>query len=366
MYQSNFAPELHKFPLSPEAGAADMSELADQARERLAGTVLPTPLEPSAALSYGDNTVLVKRADRLPGGCFKYLSAMNSVAVLVEAGHENFSLATAGSYGIGVAHAINTYGGHATAFVPEGSNPEKRGIMRAMGVEVVEQGGNFDETDEYARGYAERQGLTYLHPFASLSNWAGTGVIGLEVGEQCPDMTDVVLQFGGGSLFNGVGSVIKQWKPDARLSAVQVKGCSPFVDSVRTGEVRESRDHSSHIMPSWFARLGGVGVGRVHPMTLGGGSQLVDRVDIAQSSHVYATMHDFQQEHGVLPEFAAAVSLEGARRLARSHGLEGATIVAVLTGNHPDDYLDGYLEGQSDRRRRDEAFTRTTRPSHTD
>lgn len=355
----NRNPELHEFPVPAELEGLDFVDLATEARDRFNGraALTLTPLERSDTLSYGSNSVLIMRADQLPGGCFKYLSAMTAVAEMVDGGHDEFTLATAGSYGIGVGYAINTFGGRATAFVPKDSNREKQEIMHGLGVDVVELEDchNFDEANEYARNYAEQEGSAYLHPFASVPNIAGTGVLGLELTEQSPDMTHLAVQFGGGSLANGMGSVIKQLRPDVHVAAVQVAGCSPFADSLRLGEVCEATDISSHIMDSFFARLGGVGVGKVHPMTLGLGSRVVDSVYTVSSGSVYATMHDVQQEHDVLPEFAGAVGLEMARKLARTHGIEDATIVAVLTGNHADNYGSDYLARKSNRRKHEES-----------
>lgn len=350
-------PDIHQFPLAPGLEGLDFVDLSTMAQERLQGVgAVVTPLQRSEVLSHGDNDVFIKRADELPGGCFKFLSAMNSVAELRAEGHEDLVVATAGSYGIGVGYAIRAYGGRARAFVPQGSNPEKQEIMRSLGVDVVEleDRHNFDDANDYAQRYAESEGATYMHPFASIGNIAGTGVLGLELDEHAPDMTHLAIQFGGGSLESGLGSVVKSLRPDVHVAAVQVHGCSPFVDSVRSGEVRVAEDISTHIMASWFQRLGGVGVGKTHPLTLGIGSRAADSVDTVPSGSVMATMYDVQQEIGVLPEFAGAVGLEMARKLAHSPRLEGAKIVAVLTGNHADDYRDGYLEGMSRRRRADE------------
>jgi threonine dehydratase len=272
----------------------------------------------------------------------------------MEAGRTDFTFATAGSYGIAMALALKRYGGKGTAITPIDPNPDKKAIMEDLGVRVEEHGNNFDQAYGYARRYAEEHGAVNVHPFASLSNLAGTGVIGLELSRRLPGMTDLVLQYGGGSLFGGAGSVMDRLRPDVRLHAAQVHGCSPFVNALRTGEARPVQDRSSHIMPSFFARLGGVGVGRTHPMTLGVGSRLADTAEIVDSGSVLATMHDIQQEHGVLPEFAGAVGAERARRIARSREVAGATIVAVLTGNHADHYVDGYLARKSHRRAAEE------------
>lgn len=347
-------PELHEFPVPPELEGAGFVDLASQARGRIDGAADLIPLERSETLSYRDNDVYLYRADLFPGGNFKFLSAHATAAELMAGGHADFTFATAGSYGVAMAIALARYGGRGTAITPKNPNREKRKIMEDLGVVVVEHGDNFDQADEYAREYAAEHGATNIHPFAARSNLAGTGVIGLELARRFPGMTDLVLQFGGGSLFGGAGSVMRELKPDVRLHAVQVHGCSPFVNALRTGEDEPVEDLSSHIMPSFFARLGGVGVGRTHPMTLGVGSRLADSADTVTSGSVLATMYDIQQEHGVLPEFAGAVGAERARRLARSGEVAGATIVAVLTGNHADDYPDGWLERKSLARRDEE------------
>ncbi len=342
-------PELHQFPVEPEIEGLDIAELAEHARSRFMGELAATSLEYSPVLSYGSNKVYVKRTDELPGANFKYLSAMTAVADLLEGNQLEFTLATAGSYGIGVGHAVKTYGGIATAFVPEGSNQEKQAMMTQMGVRVKEYGRNFDESLEEARRYAAARNIKLLHPFANVSNFAGTGVIGLELLEQIPDMTYLVTQFGGGSLTCGLGGVIKKQRPDVQLVVAQASGCDPFVSALDSGEVKEVPDQA-RFGHSYFNRLGGLGVGKTDPMTLGLGSRLTDLTHRVGIDDVYGTMYDFWRDHGVLPEAAAAHGLEAARQLAKTPEIEDATIVAVLTGANPDQYRDGYLESMSKRR----------------
>jgi threonine dehydratase len=90
-------------------------------------------------------------------------------------------------------------------------------------------------------------------------------------------------------------------------------------------------------------------------MTLGIVSRVVDAVGTMPIDHVYATMYDYEQARGVTPEFAAAVGLNAARKLARTPGVEKAKIVAILTGANPDIYRPDYLERMSHRRQEEEA-----------
>jgi threonine dehydratase len=343
---------LHEFPLTPEVEGIDFVDLAQQASERFAGKNIMERLwmEPSETLSHGDNEVYVLRTDDLPSGGFKFLSAGNSAAEALEAGHTEVVTATAGTFGTALGHSDIAV----TAFMPVGGSPGKKQAMEDLGVTVTEQGSNVDETRVAALQYAEKSGKKFLDPYAALSNLAGTAILGLAIARLKPDLTDVVTQFGGGSAHGGVAPVVRQLIPEARLSVVQVAGCSPFVDSVLTGEIHEAKDAQTR-HSSYLRKLGGVGVGKLHPLTLGHGSRYVDRVSKSYIDQVYATMHDYEQEHGDLPEFAAAVGLEGARRLARTPGLQGATIVALFTGGRPEAYLPGYLANMSHRRKLDEA-----------
>lgn len=352
---------LHTFPVPREAEGIDLVDLATQAQDRFRGHVALTPLERSDVLSHGDNAVYIKRADLLPGGNFKSYTLGNTVAELREQGHETFVIPTAGSAGIGTGHAIERYGGSAIALMSAGANEEKQKLMRELGVEVmvVDEARNFDEVDEQARVLAEEAGYTYLSPFATVSNVAGAGILGLEVAAQAPDMTHVVTQYGGGSLHSGVAGVLGLVRSHVHKRVVQVHGCSPFVDSLREGTPQEAHDLSSHIIPSYFRKLGGVGVGRTHPLTLGLGSRAADSVGIVDLNSIYATMHEVSEELGELPEVAAGVGLEGARRLARSPGLEGAVIVAFFTGNHADPYRDGWLARKALARQHEEEYSRT-------
>ncbi|HEY5442350.1 MAG TPA: pyridoxal-phosphate dependent enzyme, partial [Candidatus Saccharimonadales bacterium] len=234
-------------------------------------------------------------------------------------------------------------------------SPVKQREMQELGVRVINWGQNFDETPFAAHLYARSQGARFVHPYASMADVAATGILGLEIARRYPETTDVVTQVGGSSLHSGVSSVVSKLLPGTRFTLGQTAGCSPYVDTLLSGEVQTATDIRRGGR-SYFSKLGGVGVGKIHPFTLGIGSQHVDAAHRVYPDHVYATMHDYREEHGVLPEFAAAVGLETARELARTSGVRGARIIAILTGNRAEDYPPSYLESLSDRRREEEHY----------
>lgn len=349
----SLSPELHPFPLPSELEDISYVDLSARARKRFDRDTIRVPLQVVETFSHGSNTVMTMLTNQLPGDRFKYLSAWNTIAELREAGHHTFVTASAGSFAIEMALAIQKLGGEGAALVPKGTNPKKQEKMRAFGMTVLEGGANFDQTDALGRQYAQEGDAQYVHPFARASNRAGTGILGLQLAEDCPEATNVILQYGGGSLLGGVAPVLKEIyasKKDqnVHITAVQVEGCSPFVDSVLSGNVREATDRT-HRGKSFFSSLGGVGVGRVDPTTLAIGSQSIDNAVTVSRMEGYAAMYDYQQEHGLLPEFAAVPGLAYARKLARTPDVHNATIVTVLTGNDADIYVPGFLRGMSQR-----------------
>lgn len=361
--------QLHTFPLPPEAEGFDILEAAQAAAARFDPHVIDMPIEPSEYLSHGDNEVLVMHASSLPSGSFKFLSATNSVAALREQDHDRFVFATAGSFGNAVAEAIDVWGGTPTGIVPLGTSPDIIKNMREHGIDVKEAGGNVDEALAIADQYAEEQEIPRVHPFASLPNVAATALIGLQIARQHPDVTDVVFQYGGGSLATGASAALRAafsegiLDNEVNITMVQVNGCSPFVDSLRTGTIQEATDTYLN-RRSFFQRLGGVGVGKVHPFNLGMASRLADQVAVTTTTDVHATMYEYGRERdGHTPSFAAAVSLEGARSIARlpkPHHTEEEKprkIVAINTGGKVAEYVPAkYLAIRASRRRANEEY----------
>lgn len=74
-----------------------------------------------------------------------------------------------------------------------------------------------------ARGW-ESEPEEFIHPFADPAVQAGHGGVGLEIVEDLPEVERVVIAVGGGGLATGVGSAVKQLRPDAEVVGVQSDG----------------------------------------------------------------------------------------------------------------------------------------------
>src|SRR5207245_4891680 len=61
-----------------------------------------------------------------------------------------------------------------------------------------------------------------IHPFDDPLVMAGQGTVGLEILEDVPQVTDVIVSIGGGGLVSGVATAIKTLKPAVRIWGVEI------------------------------------------------------------------------------------------------------------------------------------------------
>ena len=73
--------------------------------------------------------------------------------------------ATRGNHGQSVGYAAQRHGLQATIVVPHGNSVEKNAAMRALGVELIEHGDDFQEAREHAGALARQHGLHMVPSF---------------------------------------------------------------------------------------------------------------------------------------------------------------------------------------------------------
>lgn len=88
---------------------------------------------------------------------------------------------------------------------------------KAYGADVVLCGEVFDESAAHAQELSDTEGMIYVPPFDDYEVLCGQGTIGLEILEDVPNVTDVVVPLGGGGLGAGVALAIKTFKPEVRV-----------------------------------------------------------------------------------------------------------------------------------------------------
>jgi threonine dehydratase len=111
--------------------------------------------------------VWVKHENHTPAGAFKVRGGMTYFEALVREQPQVRGVisATRGNHGQSVGWAARKYGLQATIAVPRGNSVEKNAAMRALGVQLVEHGDDFQAAREFATRLAAERGLHMVPSF---------------------------------------------------------------------------------------------------------------------------------------------------------------------------------------------------------
>jgi threonine dehydratase len=289
----------------------------EDARERIAGTVLRTPLVQF------DERVWLKLENLQPTNAYKIRGASNAVARLSdEERAKGVWTISAGNAGQGVAYAARQYGVPCTVVAIETAPQTKLDRMRALGAEIVPV--SYERAWVAAESH-EFEGLdaTFIHPFDNHDFIAGHGTMGLEIVEDCPDVATVICAIGGGGLITGAGSAVKAQKPDVKVLGAEPETAAPYALSLREGGPRKFTDWRA----SFVDGAGGKSViermwQRMQPVVDGAITVTLDETRDA--------MRLIAEKSRTIAEGAGALSLAAA---LQDRSLEGPIVCVVSGGN---------------------------------
>jgi threonine dehydratase len=290
------------------------------AAQRVAPVARRTPVLPAAL-----PRLFLKCENMQPMGAFKQRGAYNMIAQL-DAGQRGRGVITysSGNHGQAVAMAAQILGAPAVIVMPETAPAVKVDGARGYGAEVVFAGRtSFDRKTKAEEIAASRQ-LTIVPPFDHEWIIAGQGTVGLEILEQCPDVTAVFAPIGGGGLISGVATAIKRSRPDVAIVGVEPAGAARMSTSLAAGE------------PVTLERAVSIADGlltlRPGELTFPHVKAFVDRVVTVTDEQIAAAVKWLFRTARIVAEpsgaaTTAAVLAEGSR------AARGATVAIVSGGN---------------------------------
>lgn len=202
---------------------------------RLTPTLLPTAMKTAVP---GEGRLVMKLECLQVTGSFKARGASSKLGTLSpEQVKRGIITASGGNHGIAVAYAGWMAKVPTTIYVPEGVSPLKAEKIKGWGANLVLHGQHWNESNDAALKHAERDGLTYFHPFADAAVIAGQGTLALEILGQDPAIDTFLVAIGGGGLISGMASAIKAVKPSARVIGVEPVGAATLHDSLKAGRI---------------------------------------------------------------------------------------------------------------------------------
>jgi threonine dehydratase len=205
------------------------------AADRLRGIATRTPLVPFGP---PEARRYLKAESLQPIGAFKLRGAYAAVATLSpdELAHGVITYSS-GNHAQGVARAARLLGAPVVVVMPSDAPAIKRARVAADGAQIVIVGTASEERQQVAERIASDRGLTIIPPFDDDRIIAGQGTIGLELIEDLPDLSVVLVPVGGGGLASGVAAAVRALRPTARVIGVEPELAADARDSLASGEI---------------------------------------------------------------------------------------------------------------------------------
>lgn len=144
--------------------------------------------------------VWVKHENHTPVGAFKIRGGIVYMEALAreQPGVKGVVGATRGNHGQSMGFAAKIVGLEAVVVIPRGNSPEKNAAMRALGVELIEDGEDFQEACVHADRLAVERDLHRL-PSLDRKLVCGVGTYCLEFLRGTPELDTVYVPVGMGS-----------------------------------------------------------------------------------------------------------------------------------------------------------------------
>ncbi len=300
-----------------------------EAYNRVQDVVIKTPFAHAPLLSAKCNTTVYLKKENLQlTGAYKLRGAYNKIASLDEKERSRGVIAaSAGNHAQGVAYSARIFNIPSTIIMPEATPLLKVQSTSALGAKVILHGENYDEAYAYALKYAEKNGLTFIHPFADMEVIAGQGSVALEILEEIDDIDILVVPIGGGGLISGIGSYVKQVKPQITIIGVVAEGAPAMKESF----------HLKKPIDSTAVRTiaDGIAVRDVNPKNLEIILEVVDDIVSVDDEEIASAILFLLEKQKLVVEGGGAVGVAAIMH-HKFHFTDKSKIATVLSGGNID------------------------------
>lgn len=299
------------------------------ARARIGPHVVRTGCPESFALAdAAGGRVYLKAELRQRTGSFKDRGSLNRLMLLTPDQREaGVVAASAGNHAQALARHAARLGIPCTIVMPAGAPLIKVSNTRASGARVIQTGETLSDGMAVADRLAAEEGLTLVHAFDDLAVMAGQGTMGLEILEQVPEVSVIVVPVGGGGMLSGVATAVKAEKPGVRIIGVEAEASPGAARSLEAGA-------PAHVEIS-DTLADGIAVKRIGDLTYPHLEALADDVVLVSEEEIIRAVFFLLEREKLVVEGAGAVGV--AALLEGKAGVgAGDTVVCILSGGNID------------------------------
>jgi threonine dehydratase len=295
------------------------------ARQRIAPGIRRTPLTSTTTLSARLKTNVYAKLEMFQKtGSFKVRGALNKALNLKQDERGRGIVAVSGgNHAQAVAYVARVLGLRSLILMPENTPKNYVDATRGYGAEIKfcsSAAAAFAEVAKY-----EFEGWSYIHPFDDPLVIAGQGSVGLEILEDLPQVTDVIVSIGGGGLAGGIATAIRSLKPSVRVWGVETEGADCMSQSIALGRIVTLDAITS------IART--LGAPAPSERTFEMAVRLLECVTVVPDSEAMASLRFLLERLKVLCEPAAACTLAAAERLKDHFSPEHYVVLVLCGGN---------------------------------
>ena len=269
----------------------------------------------------------VKHENHTPVGAFKIRGGLTFFDALKQRGElpKEVISATRGNHGQSIGWAARTNGVACTIVVPKGNSVEKNAAMRALGVQLIEFGAEFQDSREHAMSLATQRGAMMIPSF----HWdlvRGVSTYWLELFKAVPNMDVAYVPIGLGS--GAVSAVVAKRALGHRVKIVGVVStlATTYADSLAAGKVVAS-PVSTRIADGMAVRI-------ADQLALDALIGQLDHVVKVSDAQVAQAMRDIYTDTHNVAEGAGAASFAAA--MQERDSLKGLVVGTTLCGGNVD------------------------------
>ena len=281
--------------------------------------------------------VWLKHENHTPVGAFKVRGGLVYFEDLARrGGARGVVTATRGNHGQSIGLAARRYALPATIVVPYGNSVEKNAAMRALGVDLIEHGEDFQAAREFAQDLA-REGSLHMVPSFHALLVTGVATYSMEFLRAVPDVHTVYVPIGLGSGICGMIAAREALGSSVKVVGVVSSHARAYAASFTARRALDS--------PASTRLADGMACRVPEPDALDIIWRAVDRIVEVSDDEVAAAMRAiFECTHNVA-EGAGAASV--AAMFRERERLKGSKVGCVISGANVDRALLAEVLGSS-------------------
>jgi threonine synthase len=261
-----------------------------------------------------------------------------SVARLLELGKSELGCVSTGNVGHSVSALAAKAGVPAFIFYPNRLEPTKARACRALGAQVCQLDGNYDEANRECRKLAGETGLEFanitLRPFYS----EGGKTEGFEIVEQlgwnAPQ--HIVMPAAGGTLSSRVHKGLRELEEvglaetaHTKIHIAQPDGCSPIATAITAGQ-----SEIEPVTPTTSAHSLAIGAPGDGPLVIDAVRSRAGSAATVSDVEIFAAIDLLGATEGILAEPAGGTAIASLVKLVEAGELGPEdVVVTVITGN---------------------------------